>query len=152
MLRFDEFTQEAQDVTQRAVKIIQVHGHGQLEVEHILLAMLELPHGSIPRLLETLGVQADRLAKQVNESLENMPKHTVIEYPDGGNKVFISARVRDMLTSAALEARQAKADLISSEHMLLAILNGRKTPAPQILGKAGITRERVEAAMKHAVG
>jgi ATP-dependent Clp protease ATP-binding subunit ClpC len=152
MMRFDEFTQEAQDLTERAVKILQIHRHGQVEVEHLLLAMLEIPDGTVPKLLEVMGVQPGRLDGQLNETLDNMPKHAAIEYHNGDSKVFISMRVRDIITAAAREARQAKAELVSTEHMLLAILNEHNTPASQILDKAGVTRDRVLAAIKNVIG
>jgi hypothetical protein len=38
MMRFDRFTERAQEAAQRAAEIIQRYGHNQIDTEHILLA------------------------------------------------------------------------------------------------------------------
>jgi len=56
MLRFDRFTERAQDAAARAYEILQRYGHNQVDTEHILLALLEQPDGVIPQILERLSV------------------------------------------------------------------------------------------------
>jgi len=50
-MRFDRFTERAQDAAMRAYEIMQRHGHSQVDVEHLFLALLEQPNGLIPDLL-----------------------------------------------------------------------------------------------------
>jgi ATP-dependent Clp protease ATP-binding subunit ClpA len=52
MMRFDRFTERAQEAAQRAAEIIQRYGHNQIDTEHILLALIEQPQGVIPQILE----------------------------------------------------------------------------------------------------
>jgi ATP-dependent Clp protease ATP-binding subunit ClpC len=54
MMRFDRFTERAQEAAQRAAEIIQRYGHNQIDTEHILLALIEQPGGVIPQILEKL--------------------------------------------------------------------------------------------------
>ena len=61
MMRFDRFTERAQEAAQRAAEIIQRYGHNQIDTEHILLAMIEQPQGVIPQFLELLKVDAAAL-------------------------------------------------------------------------------------------
>ncbi len=49
MMRFDRFTERAQEAAQRAAEIIQRYGHNQIDTEHILLALIEQPGGVIPK-------------------------------------------------------------------------------------------------------
>jgi len=49
MMRFDRFTERAQEAAQRAAEIIQRYGHNQIDTEHILLALIEQPGGVIPQ-------------------------------------------------------------------------------------------------------
>ena len=60
MMRFDRFTERAQEAAQRAAEIIQRYGHNQIDTEHILLALIEQPQGVIPQILEILKVDANR--------------------------------------------------------------------------------------------
>ena len=61
MMRFDKFTERAQDAIARAQDIMGRFKHSQLDVEHMLLALLEQPEGVITQVLNTLkldgGVQ-----------------------------------------------------------------------------------------------
>ena len=41
MIRFDRFTERAQDAATRAYEILQRYGHNQVDTEHILLALLD---------------------------------------------------------------------------------------------------------------
>jgi ATP-dependent Clp protease ATP-binding subunit ClpC len=52
MMRFDRFTERAQEAAQRAAEIIQRYGHNQIDTEHILLALIEQPQGVIPQILD----------------------------------------------------------------------------------------------------
>jgi len=49
MMRFDRFTERAQEAAQRAAEIIQRYGHNQIDTEHILLALIEQPEGAISK-------------------------------------------------------------------------------------------------------
>src|SRR4030043_456450 len=64
MMRFDRFTERAQEAAQRAAEIIQRYGHNQIDTEHILLALIEQPQGVIPQLLERLNVNTDALTER----------------------------------------------------------------------------------------
>ena len=55
MMRLDRFTERAQDAAQRAVEIMARYGHTQVDIEHILVALIEQPEGVIPQILERLG-------------------------------------------------------------------------------------------------
>ncbi|MGD8849117.1 MAG: Clp protease N-terminal domain-containing protein, partial [Anaerolineales bacterium] len=55
-MRFDRFTERAQDAAQRAAEIIQRYGHNQIDTEHILLALIEQPQGVISQILEKLNI------------------------------------------------------------------------------------------------
>ncbi len=59
MMRFDRFTERAQEAAQRAAEIIQRYGHNQIDTEHILLALIEQPQGVITQLLEILKVDPE---------------------------------------------------------------------------------------------
>ena len=59
MMRFDRFTERAQEAAQRAAEIIQRYGHTQIDTEHILLALIEQPQGVIPQLFATLNIDGE---------------------------------------------------------------------------------------------
>ena len=147
MMRFDRFTERAQEAAQRAAEIIQRYGHNQIDTEHILLALIEQPEGVIGQLLELLKVDANSLKERLDYILRTSPKANI--FGGGAGQIFITPRVKRIVDIANEEANKLKDEYISTEHIFLAILNERSTPAARLLEGAGITRERVlEAVMQ----
>ncbi|KPL84824.1 Clp protease ATP-binding protein [Thermanaerothrix daxensis] len=140
-MRFDRFTERAQEAAQRAAEIIQRYGHNQIDTEHILLALIEQPQGVIPQILEILKVDASMLADRLDYILRTSPKASI--FGGGAGQIFITPRVKRIIDQANEEANRLKDEYISTEHIFLAILSERNTPAARLLEGAGITRERV---------
>src|SRR5215467_6593531 len=150
MMRFDRFTERAQDAAARAYEILQRYGHNQVDTEHILLALLEQPEGVIPQILEKLSVDQELIKKRLDDVLRASPKAAI--YGGGANQVFITPRVKRIIDLANEEANRLKDEYISTEHIFLAILTERNTPAARILESAGLTRDRVYTAIQDLRG
>ncbi len=72
---FNKFTEKAQEVLMISQGIMQRYQHVQLDTDHLLLAMLEQPDGTVPRITAELGVDAIRLA-DARERLAGAPAET----------------------------------------------------------------------------
>jgi len=151
MLRFDRFTERAQDAAARAYEILQRYGHNQVDTEHILLALLEQPDGVIPQLLERLSVDISVMRSRIDEILRQSPRTAAI-YGQGTNQVFITPRVKRVIDLANEEASRLNDEYISTEHMFLAILSERNTPVAKILADQNVTRDRVTDVVKEIRG
>jgi ATP-dependent Clp protease ATP-binding subunit ClpC len=150
MMRFDRFTERAQEAAQRAAEIIQRYGHNQIDTEHILLALIEQPGGVIPQILERLNVSASALIERLDSTLKASPKANI--FGGGAGQIFITPRVKRIVDLANEEANRLKDEYISTEHIFLAILTERNTPAARILESAGLTRDRVYDAIQELRG
>jgi ATP-dependent Clp protease ATP-binding subunit ClpC len=150
MMRFDRFTERAQEAAQRSAEIIQRYGHNQIDTEHILLALIEQPDGVITQILETLNVDAAALTERLDYILRTSPKANI--FGGGAGQIFITPRVKRIIDLANEEANRLKDEYISTEHIFLAILSERSTPAARLLEGAGVTRERVNEAIKQLRG
>jgi ATP-dependent Clp protease ATP-binding subunit ClpC len=150
MMRFDRFTERAQEAAQRAAEIIQRYGHNQIDTEHILLALIEQPGGVIPQILEKLNVSAQALTERLDATLRASPKANI--FGGGAGQIFITPRVKRIIDLANEEANRLKDEYISTEHIFLAILTERNTPAARILESAGLTRDRVYDAVQDLRG
>ncbi len=150
MMRFDRFTERAQEAAQRSAEIIQRYGHNQIDTEHILLALIEQPDGVITQILETLNVDAAALTERLDYILRTSPKANI--FGGGAGQIFITPRVKRIIDLANEEANRLKDEFISTEHIFLAILSERSTPAARLLEGAGVTRERVNESVKQLRG
>ncbi|MCJ7584782.1 MAG: AAA family ATPase [Anaerolineales bacterium] len=150
MMRFDRFTERAQEAAQRAAEIIQRYGHNQIDTEHILLSLIEQPGGVIPQILQNLNINANQLSERLDQTLRMSPKANI--FGGGAGQIFITPRVKRIIDLANEEANRLKDEFISTEHIVLAILSERNTPAARILEGTGLTRERVYEAIQHLRG
>ena len=140
-MRFDRFTERAQDAAARAYEIVQRYGHTQVDTEHLFLALLEQQDGAVPQILEQLNVSASDLTDRLDKELRSTPKVAV--YGGGVGQVFYTPRIRTVLELAQGEANRLKDEFISTEHIFLAILSERNTPTSRLLQEFDITRERI---------
>jgi ATP-dependent Clp protease ATP-binding subunit ClpC len=150
MMRFDRYTERAQDATMRAYEILQRYGHNQVDVEHMLLALLEQPEGVVSQIMEKLEVDVELVKERLDEVLRASPKASI--YGGGAGQVFITPRVKRVLDQANKEAASLKDEYISTEHIFLAIATERGTPADRILRDNGVTKERIYDAIKEVRG
>lgn len=151
MMRFDRFTERAQDAASRAYEILQRYGHNQVDTEHILLALLEQPEGVIPQVLDKISVDQNIIKKRLDDVLRASPKGAAI-YGGGTGQVFITPRVKRIIDLANEEANRLKDEYISTEHIFLAILSERNTAVARILAEAGVTKERIYDTVKDVRG
>ncbi len=151
MMRLDRFTERAQDAAQRAVEVMTRYGHTQVDIEHILVALLEQPEGVIPQILERLGADVDHVQQRLDDVLKASPKAGV--YGGGGvGQVFITPRVKRVLDRANDEANRLKDDYISTEHIFLSIASERNAPVARILRESGVTKDRIYGVIKDVRG
>ena len=141
MMRFDRFTERAQEAAQRSAEIIQRYGHNQIDTEHILLALIEQEDGVIGQILDHISVDADVLMKKLDDVLKSSPKASI--FGGGTGQIFITPRVKKVMELANEEATKLKDEFISTEHLFLAILSERNTPASRLLIENGVDRKRV---------
>ncbi|MEN6529157.1 MAG: AAA family ATPase [Anaerolineaceae bacterium] len=149
-MRFDRFTERAQEAAQRATEIIQRYGHNQIDTEHILLALIEQPQGVVPQILEILNVDPQILEERLDYILKTSPKASI--FGGGAGQIFITPRVKRIIDLANEEASKLKDEYISTEHLFLAILSEKNTPAARLLETTGITRERALDAINQLRG
>ena len=152
MMRFDRFTERAQDVAARAYEILQRYGHNQVDTEHLLLALLEQPEGVVTTIVERLSVDVSQMTSKIDDVLRASPRVSI--YGGGGatGQIFITPRTKRILDVANEEANRLKDEYISTEHIFLAISIERNTPSARILADVGITREKIVDIIKDIRG
>ena len=143
-MRFDKFTEKAQEAATRAYEILLQYKHTQVDTEHVFLAILQQTDGAVAQILAKLEVPADILARKVEAILESAPRTASPGYPNTPQaQVFITPRLKRLMDVAFEEATKLKDEYISTEHILLAAASERNTPSANLLREANLTRERI---------
>ncbi len=151
MMRFDRFTERAQQAAQRAVELMTGYGHSQVDVEHLLLALLQQEDGAVPEIVRELGGDPNAMATTLDGVLRNESRPSIYG-TRGGQQVFITPRVKRVLDVAQQEASQLQDEYISTEHLFLAILHERNTNVARLLQTSGITRAGVLKVLRELRG
>ena len=148
-MRFDRFTEKAQEAAMRAYEILQRYKHTQVDTEHVFLALLEQKEGAIPQILVQLEAPAEVMARKLEGALDSAPKLSTSPYGSAPTaQVFITPRLKRVMDVAHEEATKLKDEYISTEHLFLAIASERNTPSANILREAAITKERIYTAIE----
>ncbi len=147
MMRFDRFTERAQDVAQRAVELAVRYGHSQVDVEHLLLALITQPDSTVVDVLIEMDVEHIEVIEQLEQILKQSPRPGIYG-ARGGQQLFTTPRVKRVLDLAQDEASKLKDEYISTEHLFLAITQSvtlsseRNSSIASLFVEHKITRER----------
>lgn len=153
MMRFDRFTQKAQEAAMRSLEILQKYKHSQVDTEHIFLALLEQSGGTVPQILETIGASVEVISRKLEATLENAPKSSNAPYAGMPTaQVFITPRLKRVMDVANEEANKLQDEYISTEHILLAVASERNTPSANVLRDAGVSKDRIYSAIEELRG
>ena len=143
---FNKFTEKAQEALMISQAVMQRYQHMQLDTDHLILAMLEQPDGTVPKVFLEMGIDTIRLADSVKNSLERIPK---VQGSAGRQaQVYPTPAAQRVLAELCWTvAERMKDEYIATEHILLAIIEEGTSPGAKILREYGITRETVEKAL-----
>jgi ATP-dependent Clp protease ATP-binding subunit ClpB len=120
--------------------------HHRVEPEHLLLALLSDPEGVLYPVLHAIGTSPRAVRDRVEERLARIPKVF-----GGAAEVGLSPATAALLERAVSEAAALDDEYVSTEHLLLAMLEG-DTDLARVLAEAGLDRENVLAALAQVRG
>jgi len=141
-MRLDKLTLKAQEALQEAKNIADKYSHQQMDVEHLLLALVEQPEGIVVPVLQKIGIDIDQLKTRLAEHLSSLPQ---VHGGGGLEQIHVTPRLNKTLETAWQEAQTMKDEYLSTEHILLAI--AEDPSSPQILKGLGATKDRIYEAL-----
>ena len=147
-MRLDKLTVKSQEAVQEAQGIAERNGNQQLDVEHLLLALLGDEDGIALQILGRLGADIANIKRETEKEIERFPKVSGAA-PLG--QIYIAPRLKTVLDKAYEEATHLTDEFISVEHLLLAVAN-TYGPASEILKRNGAAPDAILAAMREIRG
>lgn len=139
MLPFSNFTNKAQEAIRRAHELAMERGQSQIDVEHLLAALILQEEGIVISLLEKLGVDPDSLLDDVLADIDAMAKGGT---PMVSPQVYLSQDLGKVIEEAYKVATAMHDQFISTEHLFAAISDVPSKGA-NILIKHKIEKEEV---------
>ena len=151
MTDMNKMTQRAQLALQAGREIAIRFGHQQVDVEHLLYALLTQEDGLVPQILTRANVAVAELQARLEQELASRPQVRGDTEP---GKIYVTQALNEMLVRAADHARRLKDEYLSVEHLLLALTDGAasKTAAGRLLSAAGVDAKGVLRVLKELRG
>ena len=148
VLRSDDFTEQGQHVLSLSSEIVRRYNHTQWDVEHILLALLEIDDGVAVEVLRKLGVAVDGVRRPRGGHPRQCAPRSPRDLPDirdAKGKACSSQTPRRRLSGSRTSTWARSTSFI-------AVTEVKDGDAPAVLREFGVSREQVYKALMEVRG
>jgi ATP-dependent Clp protease ATP-binding subunit ClpB len=146
-MNFDRLTLKAQDVVRQALQSARETSNPEVTPEHLARALVAQEDGTVPALLERIGIAPEAAESEIGAEIGKLP-HVTGE----GHEARVSPPLNKILDASEKIAREFKDDYVAAEHLLLALVRDGKSRAAKILAGKGLTEPALLAALKEVRG
>jgi len=129
-MRFDRFTQKAQEAVLEAQNLAQEYNHPQVEPEHLLKALMEQEGGVVPSVLDKIGADRALLADGVEQALARKSRAY-----GGTAQVGMSRELARIAEEAEKIAGDMRDEYTSTEHLLMAMAQPQARAVRELLAR-----------------
>ena len=141
----DKFTDKAWEAIVKSQDIVRAYNQQQLDVEHLMLALLEQDNGLAHKVLSRAGVEIEQLQQMLEDFTRRQPKV-------GRSEQLYLGKGLDRMLDGAQDAKDGMNDAyISVEHLLLAFAEEERI-GRKIFRSLNATSEDLETAIKNVRG
>jgi len=145
---FNRFTEKLQEAFRTAQSVAAGRGNQQIDVEHLLLALLEqqggLAQSILARALDKGPVKLEDVHRRLIQELDKLPK--VTGSSASLDQIYVTSRLQKLMTAAENEAKRLKDEYVSIEHVILAATDEK------LFKDLGITRDRLMRVLQEVRG
>ena len=145
----DKYTTKVREAIEAAQNVARHHGQLQMDVEHLLFALVKDSQGLIPNLFAKMGAGTGPLTARLEQAINDKPRITGNVEMD---KVYISNDLANVLMHAEDAARTMKDEYVSVEHLVLGMLDDGNTPCAKMLKDAGVEKKNFLEALRAVRG
>ncbi len=146
MINMNRMTIKAQEIVENAYKLAEKKHHSQIEPAHLLFSLLSQKEGITTPLFNKAGIEIQNVLGDLNELIEKLP--TV----SGSSQVYFSNEAKKSLDAAFDIMEKFGDEYVSTEHLLLGVIDNADYNLRQILQKHGIEKEILTKAIKENRG
>src|SRR6266516_2460584 len=147
MIRPERLTVKAAEALQQASTLARSRGNPVINDAHLFLALLSQDDGIVVPLLQKAGLNVTQLSADTEREIERFPKQSGTTA-----EPTLSREVSRVLDRADEEAKTLGDAYVSTEHLLLALLEEKGTTAKQLLSAAGVDRGVLMSALEGVRG
>lgn len=144
---FEKMTLMVQQALQSASSIAMQRQNSEIDIEHILYALLSQNEGITSPLFDAIGVSASRIRSEIENLLSKKPSIM----GDQTANPYLSPKANKLLIQSESEMKNLNDEFISAEHLLLAMLRV-KSEVQELFKRVGINEQNILLALKQIRG
>lgn len=145
-MNFDKFTIKMKEALQGAENLANRYNNSEIGNEHMFLSMLQQKDGIAEPLFSKVGINFQSLLSDAHNLVDRLPK----AYGGAVNQT-VSNRLLQVLNNAQSEADKFKDEYVSTEHVILAVLDDEGAVG-SLLKRYGVTRDSLMEALQSIRG
>jgi ATP-dependent Clp protease ATP-binding subunit ClpB len=134
MMNRDKFTLKANEAIERSVKLAGDYGNQEITTLHLAHGILSEPENIVPQVVKKIGIDVHGVISLLEAQLHKLPK------VQGGVDQYAGNEFKKVLNKSLQVAGQFKDDYVSTEHLLIAILEAGDEAAKVLIG-SGISKD-----------
>jgi ATP-dependent Clp protease ATP-binding subunit ClpB len=144
-MNLERFTVKSQEALIGSQELARKSQHAYVSPVHVLFNLVQQEDGVVRPILEKVGVTPQLLGAQLAQALDKVPQVS------GDAQLRMDPSLQDVVRKAEDQARAMSDEYVSTEHLLLALLEV-KSPAKEALEAAGVKTQEVLDALKSIRG
>ena len=130
-----KFTKSGEKVLEIAEDLAKTLGHIYIGTEHLLYGLVYEKNGVASKVLESQNVDADELLDKIKEMIGvNINQNAVLGY---------TPKLKKILENSYIEAKKLDSNYISTEHMLVGLLDEDDSIAKRLLIELNINLNKI---------
>src|SRR5579864_1332233 len=141
---FNRFTEKLQEGFRSAQSVASTNGQQQIDVEHLLIALLEQEGGLAQSIFAKAGVNLETAHRALAQAIDRLPK--VSGSGAAMDQIYVTPRLQKLLNGAERAAKEFNDEYVSVEHVLLAATEEK------VFKDLGLTRERLMRTLQEVRG
>jgi len=146
----EKFTELGISAIKEMSEVAKRNGQQEVEVWHLLSALMSQENGIVPSLLEDMGVGAAPVQLGLQRELKNLPK---IAGNVNTARSYASAALTEAVEKGQLVSAEMQDDYISTEHLLLGLaLVGKPATFKQFLKNFELTEKKIRDTLHNLRG
>jgi ATP-dependent Clp protease ATP-binding subunit ClpB len=146
-MNFDKLTIKAQEALSEAMDLASKQGHPEIAPLHLLIALVSQEQGAVQSILQRIGVQAGQLKQEAELKAAALPKVSGANGQPGLSKAAYEA-----MDKGWKRAEELKDEYLSTEHILLGLIDMKNAPVGSLLSSHGVTKDAVLNALQDVRG
>ena len=146
----EKFTELGISAIREMAEVAKRNGQQEVEVWHLLFALLAQENGIVPALLEEMGIGSAPVQLSLQRELKNLPK---IAGDVNTARSYASSSVTEAVEKGQKISKDMQDDYVSTEHLLLGLTAvGKPATFKQFLKNFELSEKKIKATLSNLRG